>query len=169
MARSELLVVGVDGSEASARALRWALDEGRRRGAQVHAIMAWKSHAVLGGPAPVLLRPELAPHHLREQHWQDLNRVVRSCLGGASTPEVHAELVEGEAAEVLTDRSAGAAMLVLGNRGHGRVADAVQASTALRCIHRARSPVLVVPSGMARAGTGAAEPDEVAAIDPVLG
>ncbi|MGP4016594.1 universal stress protein [Saccharopolyspora sp. 5N708] len=168
MTRSEPLVVGVDGSEASARALRWALGEGRRRAAPVHAIMAWRSHAVLGGPAPVLMRPELAPHHQREQHWQDLNRMVRSCMGDASTPEVHAELVEGDAAEVLTAKSAGAAMLVLGNRGHGRVADAVQGSTALRCIHRARSPVLVVPTGMATAETDAAEQGGVAAIDPVL-
>jgi nucleotide-binding universal stress UspA family protein len=168
MTCSEFLVVGVDGSTASARALRWALDEGRRRSAQVHAIMAWKSHAVLSGPAPVLTRPELAPHHLREQHWQALNRLVRGCMGDASTPEVHAELVEGDAAEVLTARSAGAAMLVLGDRGHARVADAIHGSTAMRCIHRARSPVLVVPTGVAM-GPGAAEPDEAAAIDPVLG
>ncbi|QIZ38681.1 universal stress protein [Saccharopolyspora sp. ASAGF58] len=144
----EVLVVGVDGSDASARALRWALAEGRQRCVPVRAVMAWTSHAVLAGPGPMLMRPGLAPHHVREQLWEDLKNVVRGCMGGTTTPEVHIELVEGDAAEVLAERSAHAAMLVLGDRGRGRVADAILGSTALRCIHKARCPVLVVPEGM---------------------
>ncbi|MGI8312641.1 universal stress protein [Saccharopolyspora hattusasensis] len=163
----EVLVVGVDGSDASARALRWALDEGRRRCIPVHAVMAWTSHAVLAGPGPMLMRPGLAPHHVREQLWEDLKNVVRGCMGGTTTPEVHIELVEGDAAEVLAERSAHATMLVLGDRGHGRVADAILGSTALRCIHKARSPVLVVPEGMPER-TGQHEQAGVASLDPAL-
>ncbi|MBB5157527.1 universal stress protein [Saccharopolyspora phatthalungensis] len=168
MRHHEVLVVGVDGSDASARALRWALDEGQRRCIPVHAIMVWESHAVLSGPGPLLMYPDLAPHHAREQHWQDLNRVVRASLGESTTPEVHTELVEGNAAEVLTERSAHAAMLVLGDRGRGRVADAVLGSTALRCIHKARCPVVVVPKGMPERVEWNKQ-DGVADIDPVLG
>jgi hypothetical protein len=35
------IVVGVDGSDGAASALRWALDEGARRGWAVTALMAW--------------------------------------------------------------------------------------------------------------------------------
>ncbi|KAA5825488.1 universal stress protein [Saccharopolyspora hirsuta] len=165
MTSRQPLVVGVDGSAASARALRWALVEGRRRGVPVFALEVWESHAVTAGPGPLLMYPNLAPHHVREQHWQNLTRLVHECMGAASSPEVHAELVEGDAAAVLADRSAHAAMLVLGDRGRGRVADAVLGSTALRCIHRARCPVLVVPAGVEpEAESGGAH-----AIDPVLG
>ncbi|MER7010262.1 universal stress protein [Saccharopolyspora sp. NPDC000359] len=148
MTGGQPIVVGVDGSAASARALRWALEEGRRRAVAVYALGVWESHAVTAGPAPLLMRPGLAPHHVREQHWQELNRLVRECVGAASSPEVHAELVEGDAAEVLADRSAHAALLVLGDNGRGRVAEAVLGSTVLRCIHRARCPVVVVPAGV---------------------
>src|SRR5262249_37079977 len=35
------IVVGVDGSDHAARALRWAVDEAERRGAGVTAVLAW--------------------------------------------------------------------------------------------------------------------------------
>ncbi|SDX75470.1 Nucleotide-binding universal stress protein, UspA family [Saccharopolyspora shandongensis] len=162
-----VLVVGVDGSDASARALRWALAEGRRRCAPVHTVMAWTPHAVLAGPGPMLMSPGLAPHHVRDQHWEDLKSLVRGCMGATTTPEVHTELVEGDAAEVLAERAAHAAMLVLGDRGHGRVADAILGSTALRCIHRARCPVLVIPEGMPEQ-TGDDAQAGVASLDPAL-
>ncbi|GAA4617725.1 hypothetical protein GCM10023108_35780 [Saccharopolyspora hordei] len=131
----------------------------------MHVLMVWHSHAVLAGP--LLMHPELAPHHVREQRWRELTDLVRDCVGGESGPEVHVELVDGDAAEVLADRSADAALLVLGDRGSGRVADAVLGSTALRCIHRARCPVVVVPPGV-RPDQGGVEPG-AASRDPVLG
>ncbi|SDZ17485.1 Nucleotide-binding universal stress protein, UspA family [Saccharopolyspora shandongensis] len=162
------LVVGIDGSQASIRALRWALREARVRAASVYAIMVWQSHAVLAGPGPLTMHPELAPHHAREQRWRDLTSIVRTCLGGESAPEVHAELLEGHPAEVLADRSMKAAMLVLGDQRHGRVADVVLGSTALRCIHKARCPVLIVPTGM-DIGDIDEEAAENPGLDPVLG
>ena len=37
------IVVGIDGSPASAKALRWAAEEARLRGATVRAVYAWSS------------------------------------------------------------------------------------------------------------------------------
>ncbi|WP_461154317.1 universal stress protein [Saccharopolyspora tripterygii] len=160
-------VVGVDGSEAGSRALRWALHEARARGASVAAVMVWQRHAVLGGPAPLTMNPRLAPHHVREQHRQELMRVVDECAAGEHLPELQVELREGRPAEALTERSASALMLVLGNRGHGRIAEAVLGSTALRCIHSARCPVLIIPGGVDVGGTSADTGNR--AVDPVLG
>lgn len=162
------LVVGIDGSEASARALRWALAEGRRRSVLVRAIMVWESHAVMSGPAPLLLRPELAPHEIQHKHEEDLVRVVREALAGETSPEVQAELAEGHAADVLVKSSADATMLVLGDRGHGKFAGAL-GSTALRCAHKAHCPVLIVPSGMELDESDAEKGEHPVANDPVLG
>lgn len=169
MAASKLFVVGVDGSDASHRALTWALVEARTRGASVSAIMVWQSHAVLSGPAPLMMNPKLAPHEVRDQHWRELTRGVSECLAGASTPEVREELVEGHPEEVLAERSAHAAMLVLGDRGRGHVVDAVLGSTALRCIRNARCPVLIIPSGFELDDVGAGTARAAEAVDPVLG
>ncbi|MDA3628162.1 universal stress protein [Saccharopolyspora sp. WRP15-2] len=164
----EAVVVGVDGSEASVRALRWALVEARRRCLPVHAIMAWESRAVLAGPGPLLMRPDQTPHDVRERHWQSLNRVARVSLAGATTPELHVELVEGDAAEVLTERSAHAGLLVLGDSGRSRVSEALLGGTALKCIHEARCPVLIVPARMPVGFDEQTSPG-AAATDPVLG
>jgi hypothetical protein len=134
----------------------------------VFAIMVWQSHAVLAGPGPLTMYPQLGPHHAREQRWRDLTRIVTECVGGRTSPEVHAELLEGHPVEVLAERSTNAAMLVLGDQGHGRVADAVLGSTALRCIHKARCPVLIVPTGL-DVGKTSPEAGENPAVDPVLG
>ncbi|MEV4643564.1 universal stress protein [Saccharopolyspora sp. NPDC049357] len=67
----------------------------------------------------------------------------------------------------MAERSAHAAMLVLGDRGHGRVGNAVLGSTALRCIHNARCPVLIIPSGFDLGEVGPETAHEAG--DPVLG
>jgi nucleotide-binding universal stress UspA family protein len=43
------IVVGVDGSPASALALRWALNQGALTGAAVEAVNAWQVPQVPGG------------------------------------------------------------------------------------------------------------------------
>ena len=41
MPRFDRIVVGVDGSDCSVEALRWAYEEGRMRGAQVEVLHVW--------------------------------------------------------------------------------------------------------------------------------
>ena len=148
MTGDERFVVGVDGSAASNHALRWALREDSARGDSVIAVLVWQSNAVLAGPAPLTMNPRLAPHHVREQHRRELTRIVDECAKGRRLPQLRVELREGHPADVLSERSASASMLVLGEQGHNRVAEAVLGSTALRCIHIARCPVLIVPAGV---------------------
>ena len=60
-APSERIVVGIDGSKTSMRALAWALDEGRARDAPVTVVHAWRP-ALLGAldyASPVLDRQTL--------------------------------------------------------------------------------------------------------------
>jgi nucleotide-binding universal stress UspA family protein len=56
MTNNELIVVGVDGSEGSRRALRWAVTEARRANAAVEAITAWYECVRLSA-CPVVIIP----------------------------------------------------------------------------------------------------------------
>ena len=55
------IVVGVDGSESSAQALRWAVDEARRRDATLEVVMTWEYPALYATAShAVMLPPEVA-------------------------------------------------------------------------------------------------------------
>ncbi|MFR9730053.1 universal stress protein [Saccharopolyspora sp. MS10] len=164
--RGAEIVVGVDGEPASRRALRWAVREARRRGSPLRVVMVWSSHAVLAGPGPLLMNPELAPHHAEREHRESLREVLAECTSGVPL-DVRSELVEGRPAEVLAERSRSAELLVLGDHGKATMAESVLGSVALHAIRRAECPVVVVPHGVAedalradRGGPG---------LDPVLG
>jgi nucleotide-binding universal stress UspA family protein len=53
---------------------------------------------------------------------------------------------EGNAAQVLLHAASGAALLVVGNCGHGGFADALIGSVSVRCLHHTTCPVVIVRS-----------------------
>ena len=133
-ARSEAehrIVVGVDGSESSKAALRWAVRQGRLTGAEVEAVTAWEFPAVYGYPAPVIA--------VNLEAEEIATRVVRDAIteatGGAETDPVRYRVAEGNAARVLLDASAGADLLVVGSHGHGGFVEALLGSTGQHCVH----------------------------------
>jgi nucleotide-binding universal stress UspA family protein len=54
-------------------------------------------------------------------------------------------VVEGHPARVLLDRSADAALLVVGRRGHSGIVGAFTGSVANACANHAVVPVVIVP------------------------
>jgi nucleotide-binding universal stress UspA family protein len=61
--------------------------------------------------------------------------------------------MKGNAAQVLVEESAGADLLVVGNRGFGGFAEALLGSTGQHCVHHATCPVVVIRDSV----TGPAE------------
>ena len=94
-------------------------------------------------------------HQRREA--QALEAIVAQTLaGGEGAAGLETVVVEGDAPTVLVDLAANADLLVLGSRGHGRIAGAVLGSVAQRCVHGAPCPVVIVPAaGRPPAATGA--------------
>jgi nucleotide-binding universal stress UspA family protein len=135
----DTIVVGVDGSEISRRALRWALDEAARTGYQVRAITAW-SGIMSAQPDPVDPRAaaERAEHLLAEE----VSAV--NADRPAPTP-VQQQVIEGEPAKTLSVASAEAALLVLGSHGHGRLFQALLGSVTAECVRHAACPVVIIP------------------------
>ncbi|GAB3278323.1 universal stress protein [Parasphingorhabdus pacifica] len=137
MTEADPIVVGVDGTPAGVRALRWAIEEARLRHLPVRAITVCP-------PAPDSSRQStLEPY---EAPMRGLSGSVRACLVGEPLPHLRAELLNGRAADVLVACSDRAALLVLGDHGRNLWDAEPLGGTAWECIHRARCPVLVVPA-----------------------
>ena len=69
--------------------------------------------------------------------------ITETCMIDADV-EVRPRVVEGRAAQVLVDASEGADLLVVGNRGHGGLAEALLGSVGQYCVRHASCPVVIV-------------------------
>jgi nucleotide-binding universal stress UspA family protein len=132
------IVVGVDGSAPSKAALSWAVEQGRRTGAVVEALIAWEFPATYGYPVPV-----------SDVNWEQLAKqavsdAVADVADDAEPVKISYKVVEGNAAQVLLDESAEADLLVVGNRGHNGFVEALLGSTSQHCVHHATCPVVVI-------------------------
>lgn len=137
------IVVGVDGSEHAARALRWALDEARIRAATVLAVHAWQypSVGVTGFPVP-----EVAMEGIAQSAQETLDHAIDDQDDQmADGVDVERCLVMGPAAQALLDAARGADLLVLGSRGRGGFAGLLLGSVSQQCAHHSPCPVVLVP------------------------
>lgn len=132
-----LVVVGVDGSEPSKQALRWARFIARASGAHIQAVAAWyiPPVAVAGWPS------DFDPERDTKTALQD---AITDVLGSEPDVSVQQVVVEGNAAQVLIAASEGAYLLVVGSRGHGGFAGLLLGSVSSACAEHADCPVLVI-------------------------
>jgi nucleotide-binding universal stress UspA family protein len=134
------VVVGVDGSEASKDALRWAVRYARMAGTTVEVVTAWYFPASYGwGPTPAISEVDLEGD-ARAALKQTLEEVVAT--EGPVT--VQTQVVQGPPALALLRVAADADLLVVGSRGHGAFAGMLLGSVSEHCVHHATCPVVVV-------------------------
>jgi nucleotide-binding universal stress UspA family protein len=149
-----LIVVGVDGSDPSQRALRWALREAALRGDRVQVVTAWHLPLLGTGEFPWAVVPpasylEMESDDLARRARERLEQTVREAASQAAADEaveVPTELrvVESGAAAALLDASRGADLLVVGSRGRGGFAGLLLGSVSQQCSQHATCPVVVV-------------------------
>ena len=133
------IVVGVDGSESSKAALRWAVRQARITGAKVGAVMAWEYPTSFGWapPYPTEFNPELDTRNA-------LDATVEEVLGTNGAVEVESFVVEGHPATELLEAAKGADLLVVGCRGHSALTGMLLGSVSQHCMTHASCPVMVV-------------------------
>jgi nucleotide-binding universal stress UspA family protein len=131
------IVVGLDGSPGSSRALRFALDEARLRCFALEAVLAWHMPAMLDAAG--------VPDDFDPQGWAQatLDATVAAVSTEGVTVDAHA--VQGPPASVLLDATKNADLLVVGSRGHGGFVGALLGSVSQHCVAHATCPVVVVP------------------------
>jgi nucleotide-binding universal stress UspA family protein len=140
----ETIVVGVDGSEGGAAALEFAAGEAVFRGARLRIVSAWQPPVVAygGGYGPPLDSATWDALGVRAQEAADAAFAEAKKL--QPSLEGEAVAVQGQAADVLLEQSADAAMIVVGRRGLGGFRSLLLGSVSQQVVHHATSPVVVV-------------------------
>jgi nucleotide-binding universal stress UspA family protein len=135
------IVVGVEGSKGSKKALQWAVEEARHRKATVEVVTAYLPTYVPA--APDFGYVPLDPVDLVEEVRKMQDAVVDEV---APNPPVTIErkLLKGRPADTLILASDGAAMLVVGSRGRGGFRGLLLGSVSQQIAQHASCPVVIV-------------------------
>jgi nucleotide-binding universal stress UspA family protein len=140
---TDTIVVGIDGSQASEHALRWAAFLARSTNSTLAALSIWDPVGVYGWTA--------ASWSAVPTDWNpgaDADKQLQSTLDkvfGAHRPlALRTAVIEGNVARSMLEVSRGARMLVVGSRGHGGFAGLLLGSVSSACAEHATCPVLVV-------------------------
>lgn len=129
------IVVGVDGSEDSTKALAWAADEARASGSTLRIVHAWQAPAYPGMAVPEVFEAlgeatvEATEETAADPMLEDLTVVTETPCSGAA----HALLGH--------DR---ARMIVVGSRGQSKLARLLMGSVSRQVAQHATVPVVVV-------------------------
>jgi nucleotide-binding universal stress UspA family protein len=153
------VVVGVDGSAASRRALRWAAEDARRRGSELQIVHVHEPRLAYD---PYELSYETVSHRHpgQERRSREQRRVTARQEAEALVDDLLDELPP-ELREVPTDRivressrparvlleaARMADLLVVGARGRGGFVGLLLGSVSQQVVQHATCPVTVVPS-----------------------
>jgi len=136
------IVVGVDGSAGSRKALRWAAAEAADHGADLVVVNVWE-HTLLPPAGSVSVSEHYVPDP-SQRTADDLLQVIKDELGDQPPILVQPHVKQGRPAKVLIDESASAELLVVGERGHGWFAGLVLGSVSQHVAAYAKCPVTVV-------------------------
>lgn len=139
------IVVGVDGSEPSKEALRWAARISSATGAGITAVMTWTVSPVYGDT-------------YFPDNWDpkgDASRVltetVDAAFDGIDKPaDIDLVVAQGQPSKVLLEEGADAQMIVVGSRGHGGFKGLLLGSVSSTVAAHSKCPVLVVHGPDAR-------------------
>jgi nucleotide-binding universal stress UspA family protein len=137
------VVVGDDGSDGAAHALRFALEEARRRGCALHVVRAW---SIMSTSRPADVPPGFAASMSEYEAAcrEEESRRVESLLGSDLDVAVEVHCVHSSAAQALITASETADVTVVGSRGVGGFRSLLLGSVAEQAIRHAQGPVIVV-------------------------
>jgi nucleotide-binding universal stress UspA family protein len=137
------IVVAIDGSEGSQRALDWALDEARARACPVTVVNVWHP-----APSATWAVPAAWPDMTGMQEAAD--ELIDRALRRADTEGVPPTMIErhavfGTVVDAVLDEARDAQLLVVGSRGRGGFAGLLLGSVGQHLVHHATCPIVVVP------------------------
>ena len=134
-----IVVVGVDGSESSLEALRWAAHYVHVAGGTLQAVISWHYPVDYGYASVPIADMDLAGW-AHEALQSSVAEVEKEYPGLSITERV----LEGPPASVLLEAAEGADLIVVGSRGHGGFAGVLLGSVGTHVVHHATCPVVVV-------------------------
>jgi nucleotide-binding universal stress UspA family protein len=132
------IVVGVDGSPPSERALDWAIDEAQRTAASLHLVAAWMFPMALGYAFTTTV------NEVRQSAQDVVDRAVAHVTEVAGDVTVSGETSEQLPAPALIAAAKDADLLVVGSRGLGGFEGLLIGSVSQYCTRHATCSVVVV-------------------------
>jgi len=147
-----VIVVGVDGSDQSAAALRWAFGEARLRGADLHVVHAWSSFPAFRaeGRAALSILDETDLRAEGARLVEDFVARVVPDRADVAITVLAPQTFEG-VAHSLVELADDAQMLVVGTRGLSSLSGLLVGSISAQCVHHGRCTVVVVREAAAEA------------------
>lgn len=136
------IVVGIDGSENSLDALRWAASEALAHRCPLHAVSTYSASIMSTGYEMAVVDPADLEAAAVAAMEAAVDTVRSEGLLEGVTVDVRA--MEGHAGERLISVSKGARQLVVGSRGHGGFIGLLLGSVTTYVVNHATCPVTVV-------------------------
>ncbi|MFJ6003815.1 universal stress protein [Arthrobacter sp. NPDC092385] len=137
-APSSTIVVGVDGSEQSVEALRYAQKLAPTFDATIFAVTAWDYPAADPGFMP------LGSSEFSEAARDHLDKALAAAYGEDRPAGLKDTVVFNHPAKALVKASEDATLLIVGRRGRGTFRGLLLGSVSSACVSHAHCPVLVV-------------------------
>ncbi len=135
------IVVGLDGSEPSEAALRFAAAEAHRRGVGLQVVICWTYPMLPWGPYQPPLSAEEFEAEARRVAEVELDKVLGSSLDSL---DIQIAVLEGAASLRLLDYDQAADMIVVGSRGRGGFAGLLLGSVSQHLAEHACCPVVII-------------------------
>ena len=138
------IIVGVDGSGHSQRALAWAMREAAIRHVPVTVVTVHE--AIRGYYSSMVTYPDDPDRNeeLRTMVQAETDKVLAE-LNGPRPDSVTVKAVHGYPVEELVDAGKDADMIVLGSRGAGGFTRLMMGSVSSQVVQHAHCPILIVP------------------------
>lgn len=138
------IIVGIDGSDHSLRALDWAVREAAARQLPLTVIAVYRAAAGFWG-GPMVYHQDT---DLGARTREDVEDVTGKALANAAARPVSVtvRVVCGIPAEELVEASKNADMVVVGSRGTGGFSRLLLGSVSSQVVHHAHCPVVVIPA-----------------------
>jgi len=144
MSDMKFIIVGVDESESSREALRWAYDEATHHGASLTVVTTWHAPPLGMTPRYGSQPPEGYENQPKRNALALLEQYTAELESRSPAVDVRTSLEEGHPAKVLIERSKEADLLVVGARGHGGFAEMLLGSVSHQIVAHAECPVVIV-------------------------
>jgi nucleotide-binding universal stress UspA family protein len=137
------IIVGVDGSGHSRRALEWAVSEAAMRQKPLTVLTVYRAVVgYLGEPVQYVGDAELT-ERARKEAQKETDDVLDE-FAGSQKPPVTVRAVTGRPADELIAAAEGADLLVVGARGAGGFKRLLLGSVSTQVTHHAPCPVVVI-------------------------
>jgi nucleotide-binding universal stress UspA family protein len=136
MTSTAVIVVGVDGSPSSQRAVRWAAQQAKLTGATLRAVSSWRWPNYITRIPPGV--------DLASDTRRTLDEVLKEALTGSEDLSVTRHVIEGPPGPALLTQAQDASLLVVGAQGRAAFPGMLLGSVAEYCVRQGSCPVVVV-------------------------